>query len=84
MSHGLTKVLGRIVEDLKRMTRRGAEGVADMPRGAARFVRHDVDVKVQADQLGGREVDKAGETLAAPEHRCRLPGGRDHFGAVLP
>ena len=65
----MTRVLGRVVEDLKRLTRRGAEGVADMPRGAARFAGHDVDVKVRADQLGGHEVDKAGETLTAPEHR---------------
>lgn len=66
----MTRVLGRVLEDLERLTRRGAEGAADMPRGATRFVERDVDVKVHADRLGGRGVEQAGEGLTAPEqHR---------------
>ncbi|MFE2961132.1 hypothetical protein [Nocardia tengchongensis] len=73
LSNRVTRVLGRIVEDLKYLTRRGAEGASDMPRGAARFAKHDVAVKVQADQLGGDEVGKAGGTLATLEHRPAAP-----------
>ncbi|WP_157171065.1 hypothetical protein [Nocardia araoensis] len=64
----MTRILGRVLEDLKRMTRRGAEGAADMPRGAARYVRSDLDEKLHADRHGAYEIRKAGEGLRTQEH----------------
>lgn len=67
MSNGITRALVQIGQDLTRLTRRGAEGSADIDRDAARFVRGDVDEKLHTDRRGKHEIGQAGEGLRAPE-----------------
>ncbi|MFI6368569.1 hypothetical protein ACIBG0_38270 [Nocardia sp. NPDC050630] len=73
MSNGITRALVKIMHDLThdltRLTRRGAEGAADIDWGAARFVKGDVDEKLRADRRGGHEVEQAGVALTATERR---------------
>ncbi len=51
------------MEDLLHLTRKGAGGAADLPRGAARFAGKDVHLKVDADSRIGWEVEQSGSEL---------------------
>ncbi len=68
MSNSITRALVGIVHNLTRLTGRGAERAGDIEKGAARFIKGDVDEKVvHADHRGKREIEQAGEGLQAPE-----------------
>ncbi|MGW6331244.1 hypothetical protein [Nocardia rhamnosiphila] len=54
---------------MTRLTRRGAEGAANIGKGAARFVRGDADEKLHAERRGRHEIEQTAEALTAPERR---------------
>ncbi|MFI5537587.1 hypothetical protein ACIA5H_14465 [Nocardia sp. NPDC051900] len=59
MSNGIVRAFLRAVDDLKRLTKREAEGLADMKTGAARASRQVVDVHTHGDADGALAIRRA-------------------------
>ncbi|MBF6182097.1 hypothetical protein [Nocardia otitidiscaviarum] len=70
MSNSVTRALVRILHDLTRLTKRGAEGVTEVDGRVVRILEGDVGAKVHADSTGGREVEQAG--ALPPPDRAEL------------
>ncbi|MEU6187438.1 hypothetical protein [Nocardia sp. NPDC047038] len=66
MSNGIVRAFLRAVDDLKRLTKREAEGLADMKTGAARASREVVDVHTHGDADGALAIRRAAGGDAGP------------------
>ncbi|MEA3528675.1 hypothetical protein ACWEQA_15350 [Nocardia sp. NPDC004085] len=77
MSNGIVRAFLRVVDDLKRLTEKGAEGVADMKTGAARGSRHVIEAHTHGDADGDLAIRRAAGGDAGPRRDlCPPPPDR--------
>ncbi|MEU5759633.1 hypothetical protein [Nocardia sp. NPDC047648] len=94
MSNGIIRVFLQAVDDLKRLTRRGAEGAAEMKTGAARASRQVADVHTHGDADGaltirrrwssaGGDADTRRDLCPPPPDRASLDRAGQRLDAEL-